>query len=91
MGTALIKLKIMPKSPETDLEKIKQEGKAKVEAGGAEITKFEEEPIAFGLKALIAFVRIDESKESTDFIENAFNKLQDVTSTEIIDYRRALE
>ena len=90
MGTALIKLKIMPTSPDTDLEKIKQEGKQKLEQQEAKVNKFEEEPIAFGLKAIIAYIQIDESKENTDFIENTFTEMPDVTSTEIVDYRRAL-
>ena len=90
MGVALIKLKIMPKSPDTDLEAIKQQGKQKIETQGAEITKFEEQPIAFGLKALIAYIRVDESKSNTDFIENSFTELGDVNSAEIIDYRRSL-
>ena len=89
MGTALIKLKIMPKSPETDLEKIKQEGKAKLEQQGAKVDKFEEEPIAFGLKALYIYIRLDESKDS-DFIENTFTQMPEVSGAEIVDYRRAL-
>lgn len=90
MGVALIKLKIMPKSPDTNLEQIEQKGKQEIEKQGAEITKFEQEPIAFGLKALIAYIRLDESKQDTDFLENTFTNMEQVTSAEIIDYRREL-
>lgn len=87
MGTALLKIKIMPESPDTDLEAIKEKAKT---ISDIEITKFEEEPIAFGLKALIAFVRVNEDK-GTDFIEKAFSEFEGVKSAEIADYRRAIE
>ena len=87
MGIALIKLKIMPSSPDTDLEQIKAITKEKIKAVEGEVTSFEEEPIAFGLKALITFIRIDESKD-TSLIENALKDVENISSSEIIDYRR---
>ncbi len=89
MGTALIKLRIMPSSPQTNLEEIKEKGKEKISELGGEV-RYEEEPIAFGLKAIIAFVKIDESKGS-DPVEESFNSIDNVNSVEIIDYRRAIE
>ena len=63
MGIALIKLKIMPVSPSEDLEKIKQKAEKILRDKGAKGTGFVEEPIAFGLKAIIASFNIDESEE----------------------------
>ena len=80
----------MPSSPDTDLEKIKEQGQKIIEEKGGEVTKFEEEPIAFGIVALYAYTRVDEKKE-TDFIENAFRDLEGVSGVEIVDYRRAIE
>jgi len=91
MGVALIKLKIMPVSPESDLEKIKNFGLKEIKKNGGEISRFEEEPIAFGLKALIAYLRIDEKIKNTNFVETTFSKMPEVASVEIIDYRRAVE
>ncbi len=90
MGTALIKLKIMPENLDTDLESIKQAGKIEIEKIGGEVTKYEEQPIAFGLNALIAFTRLDESKQG-DIIEEAFKSIPGVSSVDVIDYRRAIE
>ena len=89
MGVALIKIKIMPEGVDTDLEAIKAQAQEKIKTIGGEITKTEEDPIAFGLKALIIFIRIDETKGS-DEIEAAFKQLDNINSSEIIDYRREL-
>ena len=89
MGTVGVKLKIMPESVETDLESIKLNGKEKIEQQKGVLTSFEEEPIAFGLKALIATFAWPEEQD-TDIIENMFNEIKGVSSVQIIDYRRAL-
>ena len=51
MGIAAIKLKIMPSSPETDLENLKKQAKEKVISLNGKINCIEEQPVAFGLKA----------------------------------------
>ena len=52
--------------------------------------KTEQEPIAFGLKALkITFV-MDEDKGSTDPLEETLKNLDGVNSVETIDVRRAV-
>ena len=89
MGTALIKLKIMPESPDSDLEAIKQQAQKEIEQLQGKLNNAEEQPIAFGLKALILTISIDE-KTDTSVLENLFEKLNNVTSSDIIDYRRAL-
>jgi len=89
MGIALIKLKIMPESPDTDLESIKTAGEEKIKTLEGQITKYEEQPIAFGLKALIAFIRIDE-KTDTQKVEDVFKDIPNISSLDIIDYRREL-
>ena len=89
MGIALVKLKIMPESPDTDLESIKTEAQEKIKSQEGNIGNFEEEKIAFGLKALIATISWPEGKD-TDLIEQAFQNIKGVSSTDIIDYRRSL-
>jgi elongation factor 1-beta len=88
MGIAAVKIKLMPSSPEVDLEKIKVKAKEKIEGGEGKNCSFEEEPIAFGLKAIIAFFALDESKE-LEPIENSLREIEDVNSVELIDLRRA--
>ncbi len=89
MGTAAIKIKIMPVSPDTDLEAIKNSTKEKIEEQKGALNSCEEEPIAFGLKALITTFAWPEEK-GTDLIENMIQEIKGVSSVEILDYRRAI-
>lgn len=89
MGTAVVKIKIMPVSPETDLEKLKEKAKSEIQKLGGGIPKFEEEEIAFGLKALIAFFAWPEEKELEN-LESSLGNIKDVSSVQITDIRRAI-
>ena len=89
MATAAVKLKILPESPDTDLEEIKKHGKTKIESHKGVLSSYIEEPIAFGLKALIAVIAWPEEKD-TELIEQCFLGIPGVSSVDIIDYRRAL-
>ena len=89
MGTAGIKIKIMPESPSTDLEEIKQKAKAIVETRGGKNRAYEEEPIAFGLNAIIAFFELSEEIEPGQ-IEKELNSIDNVSSAQIIDMRRLI-
>jgi len=91
MARVVITLKIMPSSPQIDLAKIEQEAKAKIaDFSQNDEMKSEQEPIAFGLKALkITFV-MDESKGSTDALEEDIKGIEGVNSVETVDVRRAI-
>lgn len=89
MGTTLIRLKIMPESPDVNFEEIKSKVKEIVEKGKGEKVVFEEEPIAFGLKALIVGFAQDEEGGELEPIENSLNDLDGVSSVEVVDMRRA--
>ena len=88
MGTALAIIKIMPNSPDSDLEKIQKKAKQIVEEndGKKPLTKIE--PVAFGLNAVLLNFALDESL-SMDNIENPLRKIKEVSSAEVIDFRRA--
>lgn len=89
MGTTLIKIKIMPTSPEINLEEIKSRAKQVIEKNKGKRISFAEEPIAFGLKAIIISFEQDEAEGELDPIENSLNKIKNVSSVQIIDMRRA--
>jgi elongation factor 1-beta len=89
MGTAGIKIKIMPTSPEVDLEEIKKQAKALIEKKGGKNREYEEEPIAFGLKAIIAFFELSEDIE-LGRIEEELKSIKNVSSVQVIDMRRLL-
>ena len=88
MGTALLQIKIMPKSPDTNLEEIKGKAEEIILENEGKNPLFEEQPIAFGLKALIVSFSMDESI-STDVFEDKLKEIPYVNSAEIIDFRRA--
>ena len=88
MGTALLRIKLMPASLEVNLEEIKEKAKIIVEKGKGRNCSFEEEPIAFGLKALIISFDIDEEQE-LDPVEEALGNLENINSAQVVDMRRA--
>jgi elongation factor 1-beta len=88
MGIVSIKMRIMPTSPEVDLEKLRKTAKLIIERMGGKNCKFEEEPIAFGLKAVIAFFAWPEELE-LDSLERFLSKIEQVSSVQVIDMRRA--
>lgn len=90
MAQVIITLKIMPTSPEVDLKAIEEKTRELVKEFGAEVGKVEEEPVAFGLKALKIIFVSDESKGSTDALEEKISQLEDVKSVEVVDVRRAI-
>ena len=89
MGIMAVKIKIMPKSLETDLIKIEEEVRVVMEKYGVKNPKFEVQPIAFGLKALIALFGWPEEKEFEGF-ENSLMKIKGVSSIKVIDMRKAI-
>jgi elongation factor 1-beta len=88
MGTALMKIRIMPESPETDLDELQKKAEQIIIQNKGQNPKFERQPIAFGLTALIANFAIDESLPTDPFEENLRN-IEKVSSAETIDFRRA--
>jgi elongation factor 1-beta len=88
MGIAGVKIRIMPTSPEVDLEKLKKTSRVIIERMGGKNLKFEEEPIAFGLRAIIAFFAWPEELE-LESLERFLNKIEEVSSVQTIDMRRA--
>ena len=91
MAQVVVTLRIMPSSPQIDLVKIEREAKAKIaDFSQNDEMRSEQEPIAFGLKALkITFV-MDENKGSTDALEEKIKGIEGVNSVETIDVRRAV-
>jgi len=88
MGKALVKIKIMPESPDTLLEIIEGEAKRIVKEIARTDAKTEREPIAFGLNAIILQFMIDESIP-LDGLEEKLKIIPAVSSIDIIDFRRA--
>ena len=81
----------MPESPEVDLLKLREEALKHIkEFAGEGDTKVEEEPIAFGLKAIKIFFIMNESLGSTESLEETITSVEGVQSVEVTDVRRAI-
>lgn len=89
MGEINVKIRIMPSSPDVNLEEIKNASKEIVEKNGGKSSNFEEEPIAFGLKALNLMFLYPEEKP-LEALEEEIQKIDNINSAETIDIRRAL-
>ena len=79
----------MPEDLDVSLDKLEKDVKDFLNQHG-EVGKMEREKIAFGLEAInVMFIR-EESKGSTDFIEDNMRNIDGVQSVEITDVRRAI-
>ena len=87
MGEVAAKIKIMPESLEVDLDGLKESLK-KVIPKGVRLHTFSEEPVAFGLKALIAVVKVGDIEGGTEKVEEAFSKVRGVESVSVVELGR---
>jgi len=87
-GITAVILRILPDSPKANIKEIEKDVKKTLEEKGAKNISFEEEEIAFGIKAIKVKFAWPEEK-STDIIENSLSKVKHVSSVKIEDYRRA--
>ena len=91
MASIVITLKVMPASPDENLGRIEKEAKKRIhEFAGSSDFKVAVEPVAFGLNSInITFV-MDESKGSTESLEEDIKAISGVGSVDITDVRRTI-
>jgi len=82
MGEVIVGLKVMPKSPETDMEKLKEEIKNAI-PDGVKLRGLSEKYIAFGLKAVDVTVTMPDSAGGSENVEKALSKISNVSSVEV--------
>ncbi|VVB80076.1 Elongation factor 1-beta [uncultured archaeon] len=90
VGTVLIKTKVMPESPEINLEELKEKISKVITGNQGKNPRYEEEEVAFGLKALITYFTLKEDLP-LEPIENAISEVEGVSSMQMLDMRRAVE
>ena len=91
MAQVVITIKIMPTSPEENLDEIEKKAKEEIKAFcDSEQFKTEIEPVAFGLKAIKLLFAMDEAKGTTDALELKIKEIDGVNSVEVVDVRRAV-
>ena len=87
MGRIVASIKIFPEDIIIGVDQIKEEIKSSLPKN-VQVYKFVEEPIAFGLVALIAHIIIPESEGQLEKIENILRKVKGVSQIEVILVRR---
>jgi len=95
MASVIVTLKVMPASPETNLDKVYEEASKHIrdfvdqKHKDGEIRK-EIEPIGYGLKAMKLLFVMDENLGTTDKLEEKIKNITGVESVEATDVRRAI-
>ncbi len=91
MARAVITFKLMPESPHANLEAIKRRAQeiAKVE-GALGDTQAKEEPIAFGLKAVLIMAMYTIENRDFEAIAAEMQKIKEVQSAEVAKMDLAL-
>jgi elongation factor 1-beta len=88
MGFTAVQMKLMPDSPSADLKLIEAKAEETINSMHKTMVKVEEQPIAFGLKAMIlSFAWNDEI--DTEKLEAELAKIEHVSSVETLDIRKA--
>ncbi len=88
MGEVAAKMKIMPESVDTNLVELKEKIKGAIPVGADLHGDIIEEPIAFGLKALIATLIVNDREGGTEAIEEAFAKVPGVENIQVLELYR---
>ncbi len=81
MGDVALILRVMPESPEVDLDALKGEIKKIL----PRVQQIVEEPIGFGLKALKLVVVVSDQGGETDAVEGKISGLKGVERAEIVE------
>lgn len=89
MGEVVATIKLMPESPDMDMDKVKAEIKNLIPED-TELHSIEEEPIAFGLVALNVMVVVDDAEGGTEQVEENLSNIDEIASLEVVDVRRLM-
>lgn len=82
MGKVAAAIKVMPNSPEIDLDDLQERLEATLPEG-AKINGVDRENVAFGLVALIPTVIVPDGAGGTEAVEDAFDEVDGVESVEV--------
>jgi len=88
MAKMLVSMKIFPEDITIDLEQLKQKIEKTIPQD-SKVLRFNEEPIAYGLKALIAHILVPEEKQDElEKIESGIRQIQGVSNIETFMMQR---
>ncbi len=82
MGDVAAKIKVMPNSPDVDLDELQDKLEESLPQG-AKIRGFERDDVAFGLVALLPTVIVPDGAGGTEAVEEAFAGVDEVESVAV--------
>jgi elongation factor 1-beta len=82
MGKVAAKMKVMPESPDVDLDELQDRLAASLPEG-AKINSFDRDEVAFGLVALLPTVIVPDDAGGTEAVEEAFSGVEGVESVAV--------
>jgi elongation factor 1-beta len=89
MGEVAVQLKVMPKGPEVDLKSLSDQITSQIVQYGR-MYSCEVQPIAFGLKALMLTVIVEDKEGGTEAVEASLSGVDDVESVQVVAATRML-
>ena len=88
MARVLAAIKVFPNDANIDLAALKARIQSSLPSGST-VSKFEEEPVAFGLVAVIAYVVLPEDAAGQmDRVEDAIRSIEQVSQIEVLRMSR---
>jgi len=87
MGDVAAAIKVMPESPDVDLDALEDRLSESLPEG-AEISGFDRDDVAFGLVALIPTVLVEDQAGGTEAVEEAFADVDGVESVSVENVTR---
>ncbi|MDY0292939.1 MAG: elongation factor 1-beta [Desulfuromonadaceae bacterium] len=81
-------IKVMPADAETDLNALKEAIIAAIPASGQIHGEIIEQPIAFGLKALMVTVIVEDDEGGIEPVEDALNAIPEAESVSVVNLDR---
>lgn len=85
MGEVAVTLKIMPEDADVNLDQLEKEVRSRIE-----VQSIEQEPVAFGLKALRVLTVVPDAAGGTDEVEKKLAGIKGVGNVQVTDVRRLL-
>ncbi len=87
MGSVLVRLKVLPDDISVSLDELAEKISSNLPQGSA-LLRRSQEPIAFGLSALILDVKVSEGEGILDRLESSIKEVEHVSQVDIIGVSR---
>ena len=88
MAKIAVKIKVLPESTDVDLTKLKAKCTKEIESYGGIVRGVEEQPIAFGLVALVVDINFLEQDGLQDHLEEVLAGIEGVSEIEALQLFR---